>query len=160
MADILHISGSPKHERSVSIEVADAFLRAYIANHPEDRVRTLNVFDTALPEFGAIESLAKFAPIEGRPQTAEERAAWERVERDPPDLLIVDLYLPVLGGIELIERVRATEATATTRIIAMSASFSDAKDRSLGAGADQFLQKPLRLVDVLDALTSQLRQYF
>jgi FMN-dependent NADH-azoreductase len=80
MADILHISGSPKREHSVSIEVAEAFLVAYRANHPDDHVRTLNVFETELPDFGAIESSAKFAPIEGRAQTQEERAAWAGIK--------------------------------------------------------------------------------
>lgn len=79
MADILHISGSPKREQSVSIEVAEAFLDAYIANHPDDDVRRLDVFETELPEFGAIEASAKFAPIEGRAQTEAERVAWARV---------------------------------------------------------------------------------
>ena len=80
MAEILHISGSPKREHSVSIEVAEAFLGAYVAANPEDHVRTLNVFDVELPEFGEIEAMAKFAPLEGRAQTEPERAAWARIE--------------------------------------------------------------------------------
>jgi CheY-like chemotaxis protein len=83
--------------------------------------------------------------------------AWDRIKDGTIDLVVVDLYLPVLGGIELITRIRDTPEIAHTKILAMSASFSDAKDRSLGAGADTFMQKPLRLVDLLDNLRTLLR---
>ena len=83
--------------------------------------------------------------------------AWQHLEAKPVELLVVDLYLPVLGGIELIERVRDKPEVATTKILAMSASYTDAKARSLGAGADQFIQKPLQLVDLLECLRSLLR---
>ncbi len=83
--------------------------------------------------------------------------AWDRIGSSKIDLIVVDLYMPVLGGIELITRIRNTDGIAATKILAMSASYSDAKDRSLGAGADQFIQKPLRLVDLLDSLQTLLR---
>lgn len=90
-------------------------------------------------------------------EVGDGATAWEHLETKPVDLLVVDLYLPVLGGIELIKRIRDKPDVAATKILAMSASFTDARDRSLGAGADLFIQKPLRLVDLLDCLRSLLR---
>ena len=90
-------------------------------------------------------------------EVGDGATAWEHLAANPVDLLVVDLYLPVLGGIELIKRVRDKPEVAATKILAMSASYTDAKSRSLLAGADQFIQKPLQLVDVLDCLRSLLR---
>ena len=84
--------------------------------------------------------------------------ALDRLEQKRVDLLVVDLYLPILGGIELIKRIRDDPKLAALRILAMSASFTDARDRSLGAGADIFLQKPLLLVDVLESFRTLLRR--
>ncbi len=72
------------------------------------------------------------------------------------DLLVCDLYMPVLGGIELIERVRSNPDTQSLKVLAMSSSFIDARTRSLDAGANLFLQKPLQLCEVLNAFGSLL----
>jgi CheY-like chemotaxis protein len=83
--------------------------------------------------------------------------AWDRVNDTALDLVIVDLYIPVLDGLGLIARIRNCAATAAVKVLAISASIEDARVRSLGAGADQFLQKPLRLVDLTDAIGNLLK---
>ncbi len=83
-------------------------------------------------------------------------SAWDQIQKWRPDLVVLDLYLPVLNGIDVIRRVRSTPELASTGILAISASVHDARDRSLGAGADQFLQKPIRLVELLEAVRSIL----
>ena len=75
----------------------------------------------------------------------------------PIDLAIVDLYIPVLDGLTLIQRIREAPETTTMKVLAISASITDARHRSLSAGADQFLQKPIRMVDVIDAVCTLLR---
>ena len=90
-------------------------------------------------------------------QAEDGASAWEHIATKGVDLIVVDLYLPVLNGLELIKRVRDNPETAHTRILAISASIQDARDRSLIAGADLFLQKPLRLVDLLDSLKALLK---
>ena len=89
---------------------------------------------------------------------AEDGAtAWDRIVDKKIDLAITDLYMPVLTGLRLIARIRETPQTAAMKILAVSASIEDARIVSLGAGADLFLQKPIRLVDVMDAVTSLLK---
>lgn len=86
-------------------------------------------------------------------QQAEDGAqAWTLLVKGGVDLLVVDLYLPVLNGLDLIKRLRDNDGLKDIKILAISASIQDARDRSLGAGADQFLQKPLRLTDLMLAL--------
>jgi CheY-like chemotaxis protein len=89
---------------------------------------------------------------------AEDGAtAWDRIVDEKIDLVIADLYIPVMTGLRLIEKIRETPETAATKILAISASIEDARVASLGAGADLFLQKPIRLVDLMDALTNLLK---
>jgi CheY-like chemotaxis protein len=89
-------------------------------------------------------------------QAADGGSAWKYIENNPVDLVVVDLYLPVLNGLDLIERIRSSASLRSMKILAISASIHDARDRSLVAGADLFLQKPLRLVDLLEAIRSLL----
>jgi two-component system, OmpR family, response regulator TrcR len=90
-------------------------------------------------------------------QAADGGSAWNYIQNNPVELLVVDLYLPVLNGIELIQRIRDSQTLRPMKILAISASIHDARDRSLGAGANLFLQKPLRLIDLLEAIRSLLQ---
>jgi CheY-like chemotaxis protein len=89
-------------------------------------------------------------------QAEDGGTAWQHIVEKGADLVVVDLYLPVLSGLDLIKRIRENPATQSVRVLAISASIHDARDRSLGAGADRFLQKPLRLVDLLEAIRALL----
>ncbi len=64
MARVLYIEASPRGERSFSRRVAQRFLRAYSARHPDDEIETLNLFATDLPEFGVEAAAQKMAQID------------------------------------------------------------------------------------------------
>ncbi|MEJ7599886.1 MAG: response regulator [Kofleriaceae bacterium] len=82
----------------------------------------------------------------------------ERFERDAPDLLLVDVQLPRKNGFELVRELKQTPAGQATKILMMSAVYTD-RDQSdrtleLGALADGYLSKPFDLVHLL----AQVRQ--
>jgi len=79
MASVLYINASPKGEASSCGRIAGAFLDAYLAAHPGDEVRSLPLFDYALPEFGRTEAEAKFAPLYGARRSAAQEEAWARI---------------------------------------------------------------------------------
>lgn len=68
------------------------------------------------------------------------------------DALIVDIYLPVLDGAAVIASARANEQTRTIPIIAVSAGGDSARQQALGAGADFFLDKPMRLRQIIETM--------
>jgi diguanylate cyclase (GGDEF)-like protein len=76
-------------------------------------------------------------------------AAWQCYNHDPPDVLITDLLMPRVDGLELCRRVRADARASYTYIILVT-GLSDRQDVMGGmeAGADDYLIKPVDLFDL------------
>ncbi len=100
--------------------------------------------------------------LEGEGHAVEEatdgKTALRRFAGRPTDLVITDIYMPEMDGIELILRLR--EAFPESRIIAMSGGGFLSKDRVLGAasmlGADGVLEKPFSGEDALEVVARVL----
>ena len=77
--------------------------------------------------------------------------AMRKATEFPPDLILMDLWMPVVGGIEAMQRLKADRRTKDVPVLVVSAE-TDAPDSStaLAAGADAVLAKPCdpdRLLD-------------
>ncbi len=71
----------------------------------------------------------------------------------PPDLLLLDLHLPDISGLEVLRQLRAVPALAELPIIIVSAdAMNDQVSASIGAGADAYLTKPIELDHLLQLL--------
>lgn len=68
------------------------------------------------------------------------REALEVIAAERPDLVLVDVMLPILGGVELCRRLKADPTTAAIPVVLMSAAVRRLPDRG---GADDFVDKPL-----------------
>jgi len=80
-------------------------------------------------------------------------AALEIARLSHPDLVFMDLVMPVMDGFEAIRQLRGEPSLADTRIVALSASAFDAtRTQSIAAGCDDFMSKPVRLEQVLELL--------
>jgi CheY-like chemotaxis protein len=73
-----------------------------------------------------------------------------QVERSRPVAVIVDVNMPRLDGLAAVRQLRA--AHPSLRIIVVTGSAEDARERALAAGATAALAKPLPLADLLPAL--------
>jgi FMN-dependent NADH-azoreductase len=80
MTTLLYVEVSPRKERSYSIKVANAFLKAYQAANPDHRVDWLDLWKEPLPPFDGDMINAKYAVLHGQDPTAGERAAWGEIE--------------------------------------------------------------------------------
>jgi CheY-like chemotaxis protein len=78
--------------------------------------------------------------------------AWEAVHRSPPDLVVTDIMMPVMGGAELIHRLRGDPVTAQIPILAVTG------DAHLADGADAVLVKPWTSQRLLAAVTALMAQ--
>ena len=82
--------------------------------------------------------------------------AVETVKRDLPELVLMDLSLPVLDGWEATRRIKAEPATSAIPVIALTAhAMEGEREKALAAGCDDFDTKPVdlkRLLGKIDAL--------
>jgi signal transduction histidine kinase/CheY-like chemotaxis protein len=87
----------------------------------------------------------------------------ERLESSRPGILLVDIQMPGMDGLEIIRRVRSHPEAyfASLPVVAVTAlAMSGDRERCLAAGADTYLSKPVELADlasVLRALVGQNR---
>jgi diguanylate cyclase (GGDEF)-like protein len=96
----------------------------------------------------------------GHRWTAAEngQAAWHCFNQDKPDVLLTDLLMPEVDGLELCRRVRADARAGYTYIILVTV-LGDRHDvvRGMEAGADDYLVKPLQLFDLQARLIAAQR---
>jgi DNA-binding response OmpR family regulator len=78
--------------------------------------------------------------------------AWGKLENSTYDLVIIDYFLPSEDGASLIARLRRDERLANTPIVAISVGGRDAREATLSAGADVFVDKPLIFRDLFNTL--------
>jgi CheY-like chemotaxis protein len=83
--------------------------------------------------------------------------ALKRVRSIHPDLIITDLVMPVVDGMELMRMLQTEQALSSIPVIAMSASASEyTREEALQAGCSGFISKPLRLTGLLELVGAQL----
>jgi DNA-binding response OmpR family regulator len=86
-------------------------------------------------------------------------AALRAVSDQPPDLVILDLNLPVLSGLEVCRILRARPDTASLPIIMLTARTSEAERVSgLDLGADDYVTKPFSLKELGARVRAVLRR--
>jgi two-component system cell cycle response regulator DivK len=83
------------------------------------------------------------------------RLALER----KPDLILMDIHLPGINGIEALGALRANSATAAIPVIAVTASVMQQDRKQITeAGFDAYVGKPINLKEFLDAVRSALEE--
>ena len=90
------------------------------------------------------------------------KEALQLAEERVPDVIILDIMMPVMDGYEVLARLRANEATKHIKVVMLSA-LSDSKDikNAMDLGADEYLTKPIfakKLYQVLDKYTNRVKE--
>jgi two-component system sensor histidine kinase/response regulator len=84
--------------------------------------------------------------------------ALQMIASAPPDVVLLDLMMPDVDGLEVLERLRAHPATAELPVIMVSA-FDDAQQvvMALGRGANDYIPKPCDMMILLARVRTQLK---
>jgi CheY-like chemotaxis protein len=83
------------------------------------------------------------------------KQALQEIRRQPPSIILLDLTLPDMSGLEVVKRVRQKKKTKSIPILAMSAS-PDEKDKCLEAGCNSFILKPFDIKELLKEINALL----
>lgn len=77
-------------------------------------------------------------------EAEDGRDALRKIEADCPDIVVLDVMMPHMNGIETVQAIRANKATADLPVIMISAkSHQIAVKEGLAAGANEYLSKPV-----------------
>jgi uncharacterized protein (TIGR02266 family) len=131
------------------------------ASRPSYRV--LLVEDNSLVAAMYASALRRLAATEGLGGLAVDVAvdgneAFARLLAQPPiDLIITDVYMPVMTGFALVEKVRGEPRLRHLPIIVISSAGDEERERVSRLGANFFLQKPVKYQDIVTTVRTLIR---
>ena len=109
-----------------------------VEDHPVNQTLALNLLD----KWGQRPTLAQ-----------DGREAIDKLRAHRYDLVLMDMQMPVMGGIEATQRFRAQETGQRTPIVAMTANAMEGdRETCIAAGMDDYLSKPIRSAELLAIL--------
>jgi two-component system, cell cycle sensor histidine kinase and response regulator CckA len=117
----------------------------------DDNVQNLYMLDTILKTQSYVVSTAK-----------NGQEALEFALKDPPDLIIADILMPIMDGFKLCQHWKAADKLKRAPFIFYTATYTDEKDErfALSLGADRFILKPQKpdvLIGIVDEVLEEFR---
>lgn len=77
-------------------------------------------------------------------EAEDARSALDQLKREPPDLILMDIGLPEIDGLELTKQIKQDASTKNIPIIAVTAhAMAGEKEKVLKAGCDAYISKPI-----------------
>lgn len=125
---------------------------------PDPAIRVLLTEDNALVASMYSAALRRLSesddfPALGVEVASDGAAAFDRLLRAPPiDVLVTDVFMPVLSGISLVEKIRAEPTLADMPIVVISSGGERERERLASLGVALFLRKPVSYQDVAGAI--------
>ena len=81
-------------------------------------------------------------------------AGWTKVQRLKPPMVLLDISLPGIDGLEVVARIKATDNLKDIWVIALTASaMRGDRERFMVAGCDDYISKPIRVGELLQKVT-------
>jgi len=80
-------------------------------------------------------------------KAVDGKDALEKLENSEPDVILLDLRMPVMDGIEALSKIKADESLSKIPVIVITAN-SEEKHRALSLGANDFLSKPVDIEEL------------
>jgi CheY-like chemotaxis protein len=121
----------------------------------EDNALVASMYSAALRRLSETDNLSGLA-IE---VAGDGSAALQRLLRPPAiDVLVTDVFMPVLSGISLVEKLRADPLLADLPVVVITSGGEREKERVASLGVSFFLRKPVSYQELAGAVRSLLGQ--
>jgi len=118
----------------------------------EDNPHIVGMYEYALRKLrsagGPVDVVVEFA--------GNGHEALARLAEQPADLMMADLYMPVMDGFTLVERLRADPRLRSTPVMVISGGDAEAERRALALGVDVFLRKPVQFAAIIGTVRALL----
>ena len=134
------------------VEPASAGYRVLLV---EDNPHVVEMYSYVLKKL-ASDDLGGRVPMEVH-FAQDGHGALAQLEGQAFDLVVTDLYMPVLDGFQLVQRMKADPRLRTVPVVAISGGGTEAQVRATDLGVDVYLGKPVRFVQVLETVKRLLR---
>lgn len=86
-------------------------------------------------------------------------AFWKAAAQQPPELVVLDVMLPGMDGVEMLEKLRADPALSRVPVIMATAKGAEFdKVHSLDLGADDYIVKPFGVMELISRVRAVLRR--
>jgi signal transduction histidine kinase/DNA-binding response OmpR family regulator len=162
MGGLIHVTSAENHGSTFSITipkvpVAEKALKAETDTilNPDEMVfreATILIADDVPTNRLLIKEFLRQTPISVIEAENGESAVM-MAKKHPPDLVLMDLRMPVLDGVEAMKRITKDDLTRSIPVIALTASgMQEEKEKMLSEGFSGFLTKPLRKATLFQEL--------
>ena len=86
-------------------------------------------------------------------------SAWEALKSEKPELILLDVMLPGMDGVELLKKIKASSSLCDIPVIMATAKGTEYdKVKSLDMGADDYLVKPSGMMEMVSRIKAVLRR--
>ena len=86
-------------------------------------------------------------------------AFWQALQQETPELVVLDVMLPGVDGVELLKRMKTTQSLCRIPVIMATAKGAEFdKIQSLDLGADDYLVKPFGMMEMVSRIKAVLRR--
>lgn len=123
---------------------------------PLEKSKILIIDDEPL-NIRVVQKCLRHAGYDNVVTTTDPRATTELIRTERPDVILLDLMMPHLNGLQLLEVIRGDRRLHHIPVLILTATGDDdIKDQALRCGATDFLAKPIRPVELLARLRNAL----
>jgi PAS domain S-box-containing protein len=155
---VLFVSAAPEQERGIALGGGGFLLKPFVPEELLDYVERLT--RPHRPRVLVVEDDNHVRPVLARlveeggfrvAEAANGTAALELIQRDPPDLILLDIRMPGIDGYEVLRRLKLHPAHRDIPVVVLTASDLGAAacQRALDLGAARYLEKPIASDDLI-----------
>ena len=90
-------------------------------------------------------------------EATDGEAGIAMVRERPPDVVLLDLNIPVVSGAEVLETLKADPATSEVLVVVVTATGEEGRRKALSKGADGYITKPFSPLALLRTVERVLR---